>query len=110
MGYSSNMPSGSAVHQTPGSADVSMAEEADYSDGALEEKWINYQRQLATVFQDVSRGSLHSASETVLTISNWLLSQVADLGMFSINNGAGMALLTFQRNNRAQSRRRQPPR
>lgn len=81
ISYSSNLPASSAIHQTPGGADVSMGEDHDYADGALEEKWVNYQRQLGTVFQDIANGSLESASETLLSISSWLLSQVADLGI-----------------------------
>lgn len=80
MGYSSSIPTSNALQQTPASVDVSMGEEQQYGEGALEEKWINYQRQLGTVFQDIANGSLESASETLLSISSWLLSQVADLG------------------------------
>lgn len=80
MNYTSNMPSVGAVQQAQGSTEVPMNEDPEYSDGALEEKWHNYQRQLAAIFQDIASGSLDSASETLLTISNWLLSQVADLG------------------------------
>lgn len=82
MSYAGNMPSVNPIQQTPASADVSMAEEHDYADGALEEKWVNYQRQLGTIFQDVDSGSLESAAETLLSVSSWLLSQVADLGMW----------------------------
>jgi hypothetical protein len=61
-------------------ADISMSERQEFSDGALKEKWHIYQRQLATVFQDISSESLVTASETLLSISNWLLSQVVELG------------------------------
>jgi hypothetical protein len=57
-------------------------EQPDYSETALEEKWISYQRQLGTVFQNITNGALESASETLLTISDWLLSQVLDLGTY----------------------------
>jgi hypothetical protein len=80
--YGGNMSGISGVQQTPGSADVSMNEDPEYSDGALEEKWINYQRQLGTIFQDITSGSLEAASETLLSISSWLLSQVVDLGTY----------------------------
>lgn len=82
INYTSNMPSvGTMQQQVQGSADVSINEEdAENPDGALEEKWHNYQRQLATIFQDIANGFLDSASETLLTISSWLLSQVSDLG------------------------------
>ncbi|CAM1508449.1 Fc.00g052970.m01.CDS01 [Cosmosporella sp. VM-42] len=81
MSYGGNMSNVSAMPQPSASADVSMAEEHDYADGALEEKWVNYQRQLGTIFQEIDNGSLESASETLLSVSSWLLSQVADLGL-----------------------------
>ncbi|VUC34963.1 unnamed protein product [Clonostachys rosea] len=84
MNYASSMPGVSAVQQAAANADVSMNEDNntnEFSDGALEEKWISYQRQLGSVFQDILSGSLENASETLLTISGWLLSQVVDLGL-----------------------------
>jgi hypothetical protein len=81
MNYASNMSSVGAMPQATASADVSMAEDHEYPDGALEEKWVNYQRQLGTIFQEIMNGSLESASETLLSVTSWLLSQVADLGM-----------------------------
>ena len=78
LNYSSTM-----IQQNAPSADVSMNEEAEAPEGAMEEKWINYQRQLGTVFQDIQSGSLEAASETLLSISRWLLSQVSELGMFT---------------------------
>ncbi|CAG9999872.1 unnamed protein product [Clonostachys byssicola] len=85
MNYASTMPGVSAVQQAAANADVSINEDTntnnEFSDGALEEKWISYQRQLGSVFQDILSGSLENASETLLTISGWLLSQVVDLGL-----------------------------
>lgn len=85
MGYATgSMSSVGAMQQPQASADVSMAEDHDYAaDGALEEKWVNYQRQLGTIYQDVVNGSLENASETLLSVSSWLLAQVADLGKLS---------------------------
>ena len=80
MNYTSNMPSVGSVQPAQGSAEGSINEDAEYSDNALAEKWHDYQRQLATIFQDIASGSLEGASETLLIISSWLLSQVADLG------------------------------
>ncbi|RDA85065.1 hypothetical protein CP532_3107 [Ophiocordyceps camponoti-leonardi (nom. inval.)] len=73
MGYAGNM-NAMQQQQAP-------AEGQDYRDAALEQKWVSYQRRLGTVFQDVKNGSLESASETLLSLSNWLLTQVADLGL-----------------------------
>ncbi|KAM0343293.1 hypothetical protein ACHAPU_008743 [Fusarium lateritium] len=82
MSYGSNsMSSVSAMPQATASADVSMTEEHEYGEGALEEKWVSYQRQLGSIFQEIVNGSLESASETLLSVTSWLLSQVADLGM-----------------------------
>lgn len=81
MSYAGNMSSVSAMQQTPASADVSMNDDHEYAEGALEEKWVNYQRQLGTIFQEIVNGSLESASETLLSVSSWLLTQVADLGL-----------------------------
>lgn len=86
MNYTSNMPSVAPVQPAQASAEGSMNEDPEYSDGALAEKWHDYQRQLATIFQDIASGSLDSASETLLIISNWLLSQVADLGKCGMQN------------------------
>ncbi|EWZ77659.1 hypothetical protein FOWG_17953 [Fusarium oxysporum f. sp. lycopersici MN25] len=69
-----------AMPQATNPADVSMTDDHDYAEGALEEKWVSYQRQLGSVFQEIVNGSLESASETLLSVTSWLLSQVADLG------------------------------
>ena len=80
IGFATSMPGMSTMQQAPASADVSMAEDPDYADNALEERWINYKRQMASVFQDIANGALQSAADTLSTVSNWLLSQVSDLG------------------------------
>lgn len=66
--------------QQQAGANAAVSEDHDYHDAALAEKWVNYQRQLGAVYQDVKTGSLERASETLLSLSNWLLTQVADLG------------------------------
>ncbi|CZR39379.1 uncharacterized protein FPRO_04276 [Fusarium proliferatum ET1] len=82
MNYASNsMSSVSAMPQATNTADVSMTDDHDYAEGALEEKWVSYQRQLGSIFQEIVNGSLESASETLLSVTSWLLSQVADLGL-----------------------------
>ncbi|KAI8648521.1 hypothetical protein NCS55_01490800 [Fusarium keratoplasticum] len=79
MNYASNMSSMGAMPQATASTDVSMAEDHEHPDGALEERWVNYQRQLGTIFQEIMNGSLESASEALLSVTSWLLPQVADL-------------------------------
>ncbi|KAG7402576.1 hypothetical protein Forpe1208_v017137 [Fusarium oxysporum f. sp. rapae] len=82
MNYASNsMSSVSAMPQAKKPADVSMTDDHDYAEGALEEKWVSYQRQLGSIFQEIVNGSLEGASETLLSVTSWLLSQVADLAM-----------------------------
>ncbi|KAI3575384.1 hypothetical protein IWW34DRAFT_98707 [Fusarium oxysporum f. sp. albedinis] len=82
MNYASNsMSTVSAMPQATNTADVSMTDDHDYAEGALEEKWVSYQRQLGSIFQEIVNGSLESASETLLSVTSWLLSQVADLGL-----------------------------
>ncbi|EXM13041.1 hypothetical protein FoTM2_017193 [Fusarium oxysporum f. sp. vasinfectum] len=71
----------STLPQTENAANVSMTDDHNYAEGALEEKWVRYQRQLGSMFQDIVNGSLESASETLLSVTSWLLSQVADLGL-----------------------------
>ncbi|RYC77590.1 hypothetical protein BFJ63_vAg19536 [Fusarium oxysporum f. sp. narcissi] len=78
---SNSMYSVRAMPQTTSTADVSMTDDHDYGEGALEEKWVSYQRQLGSIFQEIVNGSLESASETLLSVTSWLLSQVADLGL-----------------------------
>ncbi|KAG7408154.1 hypothetical protein Forpe1208_v012049 [Fusarium oxysporum f. sp. rapae] len=78
---SNSMYSVRAMRQAKSTADVSMRDDHDYAEGALEEKWVSYQRQLGSIFQEIVNGSLESASETLLSVTSWLLSQVADLGL-----------------------------
>jgi hypothetical protein len=82
VNYSANLPGVGGAQQAPASADVSVPDEPEFSEGALEEKWLAYQQKLGTVFQSIFNGALQEASETLLTISDWLLSQVVDLGEY----------------------------
>ena len=83
LAYGGSMPGVSAMQQSAGGAGAGAAQDRRDHDAALGERWINYQRQLGTVFQDVKAGSLESAAETLLSLSNWLLTQVTDLGMLA---------------------------
>ncbi|KAK3190556.1 hypothetical protein K4F52_003246 [Lecanicillium sp. MT-2017a] len=47
----------------------------------LEEKWHDYQRQLGSVFEEITGGDLEKAADLLLAVSVWLLSQVTDLGL-----------------------------
>ncbi|RYC80873.1 hypothetical protein BFJ63_vAg16236 [Fusarium oxysporum f. sp. narcissi] len=78
---SNSMYSVRAMPQATSTADVSITDDHDYGEGALEEKWVSYQRQLGSIFQEIVNGSLESASEKLLSVTSWLLSPVADLGL-----------------------------
>ncbi|OAQ96181.1 hypothetical protein LLEC1_02811 [Akanthomyces lecanii] len=47
----------------------------------FEEKWKDYQRRLANVFQDITDGTLDRAADGLLGVSVWLLSRVEELGL-----------------------------
>lgn len=82
LGFPSSMSGMTSMPQAPTGADVSMTEDPDQAETAreLEQRWLNYRRQIASVFQDISNGALQNASETLITVTTWLLTQAADLG------------------------------
>ena len=69
--------SASSVDQAPASQPGTLS-----AHDAVEEKLANYKQQLGTVFQDITRGQLARAAETLLYLSNWLLPQITELGRF----------------------------
>jgi hypothetical protein len=83
--YPASMSTVGAIPQSTESQDVPM-ENTDYMGTGLEEKWVEYQSALRVVFQNVRNGVLETASESLLNVSNWLLSQVADLGRSQQSN------------------------
>lgn len=54
----------SEMPEATASADISMTDDHDHPDGAHEEEWANYQRQMGTIFQEIVNGTPESASET----------------------------------------------
>ncbi|QLI72837.1 uncharacterized protein G6M90_00g096400 [Metarhizium brunneum] len=76
IGYPSSM----SELQQSGGANAGMSGSRD-ADDAIALKWSSYQRQLGTVFRDVSDGQLERASSTLLELSKWLLPQVPQLGL-----------------------------
>lgn len=84
-GFSGTLPSlgGAGAGQAAGKGMA--VDDADYSatGPGMEERWADYQGRLAGVFQDIQAGNLRRASETLLGVSNWLLTQVVDLGRFT---------------------------
>jgi hypothetical protein len=47
----------------------------------LDEAYASYQSALREIFQNVRNGGLETASESLLGVSDWLLSHVVELGM-----------------------------
>ncbi|KAK3327900.1 hypothetical protein B0T19DRAFT_176730 [Cercophora scortea] len=70
-----------AAQSTPAS-DVRMDEEYPAS-GGLDQAYASYQSALKEIFQNIRNGVLATASESLLNVSDWLLSHVADLGLTS---------------------------
>ncbi len=66
----------------PGASSSAAMDEAAASDRAaeFEEKWKDYKRRLANVFQDITNGTLERAADGLLSVSFWLLSRVEELG------------------------------
>ena len=85
-GFSGTLPSlgggGGAVQAGGKGMAVDEPEYTSTGPGA-EERWADYQNRLAGVFQDIQSGNLKRASEALLEVSNWLLTQVVDLGRFA---------------------------
>lgn len=86
-GFSASLPSlgGGAGASQPG--DKTMAvDDPEYSASGtgMEERWADYQNRLAGVFQNIQSADLRRARESLLGVSNWLLTQVVDLGRFTI--------------------------
>ncbi|KAK8093306.1 uncharacterized protein PG998_014707 [Apiospora kogelbergensis] len=61
-------------------------EEQDYSNSTeMGEAYEQYQTALREIFTNIRKGVLVSASESLLTVSDWLLSKVAELGLAADN-------------------------
>ncbi|KAK4241112.1 hypothetical protein C8A03DRAFT_30716 [Achaetomium macrosporum] len=73
---------GMATSQTTPAADVRMEEEYPAAAG-LDEAYASYQSALKEIFQNIRNGVLASASESLLSVSDWLLSHVVELGLTS---------------------------
>ncbi|KAL2195044.1 hypothetical protein P885DRAFT_70633 [Corynascus similis CBS 632.67] len=83
-GYSTGGMSaiGGMAAQTTPATDVRMEEE--YPAGAgLDDAYLSYQTALKEIFQNIRNGVLATASESLLNISDWLLSHVVELGLTS---------------------------
>lgn len=81
-GFSGTLPSlgGTGAGQAGGKGMAVDDPEYSATGTGVEERWADYQSRLAGVFQDIQGGNLRRARETLLGLSNWLLTQVVDLG------------------------------
>lgn len=68
------------------------SETQDYAE--IHESFTSYQRNLKDVFKSINSGDLESASESLLSISDWLLSRVEFLGKDEIDFCSIQVLLT----------------
>lgn len=83
-----NYPSNIAGMQTIGAQatptappDVSMEDSSEYPGGAdLNQAYTQYQDALKEIFKNIRDGALVTASESLLSVSEWLLSHVHELG------------------------------
>ncbi|KAH7032935.1 uncharacterized protein B0I36DRAFT_361673 [Microdochium trichocladiopsis] len=83
-GYPSGMASMGGMAQ--GSAGDQSLEEQDYSGSAeMGEAYEQYQTALKEIFTNVQRENLKAASESLLNVSDWLLTKVIELGLASDN-------------------------
>lgn len=82
--YQTGMPSMGGLAQGT-TADQAM-DDQDYSGSAeMGEAYEQYQTALREIFTNVQRGSLKTASESLLNVSDWLLTKVIELGRFSLD-------------------------
>lgn len=83
-----------------GRNDSSFSQMAEDDDSTVRESWQQYQRQLTEVFTNTKDGNLARAAETLMDISDWLLSRIEDFGKFFFSQGeqiselGGFSILT----------------
>ncbi|KAK6844023.1 hypothetical protein PG987_004883 [Apiospora arundinis] len=83
--YPNSILSMSGMSQQATAPDQVM-EEQDYSNSTgMGEAYEQYQTALREIFTNIRKGVLVSASESLLTVSDWLLSKVAELGLAADN-------------------------
>ncbi|KAI1106093.1 hypothetical protein F4804DRAFT_330653 [Jackrogersella minutella] len=85
--YSSGMAPMSGMAQTTSTPEQAM-EEQDYAQTTeMTEAYEHYQAALREVFTNIRNGVLQAASESLLNISEWLLSKVVELGLAADDEG-----------------------
>lgn len=88
LNYSSNVPSMGAIptQATSSVPDVNMEESGDYqsTNTDLNQAYTQYQDALKEVAANIAKGQLATAGESLRSVSEWLLSNVNELGMFCL--------------------------
>lgn len=77
MGNMSGMPQNAPPHPP----EIMDEQQADYAPGGLEEAYDRYHSALKVIFQNIRAGLLVDASQSLLQVSDWLLTNVGDLGV-----------------------------
>jgi hypothetical protein len=73
---------GGMASQSASAQEVRMEEEYPAPEG-LDAAYASYQSALKAIFQNIRDGALASASDSLLNVSDWLLSHVAELGTYA---------------------------
>jgi hypothetical protein len=76
QGYPGGMAQMTSMTQGP----AEPMEEEDYAGSGLDEAYNTYQNALKEIFQNIRNGILVDASQSLVDVSDWLLSHVGELG------------------------------
>ncbi|EGO61091.1 hypothetical protein NEUTE1DRAFT_76809 [Neurospora tetrasperma FGSC 2508] len=83
-GYSSGGMTGMGGMNAQATSTSDVRMEDDYpAGGTLDHAYASYQTALKEIFQNIQNGVLATASDSLIRVSDWLLSHVADLGLTS---------------------------
>ena len=79
--YPSGIPSIGGMSQT-NATDPDMEDEQEYETPEMGEAYERYQITLKEIFTSIKAGNLSSASESLASVSEWLLTKVSALGVY----------------------------
>ncbi|KUI71160.1 hypothetical protein VM1G_06608 [Cytospora mali] len=102
MNYPGNMAGMQTMgaQTTTAAPEVTMEESSEYPGGAdLNQAYTQYQDALKEIYKNIRDGALLTASESLLSVSEWLLSHVHELGKnssFPLSSYAFVHLLQAQ--------------
>ncbi|EPE09655.1 hypothetical protein F503_07431 [Ophiostoma piceae UAMH 11346] len=80
-GLASHPPQASASNPEPSSSTGAATASGSRDYAETNESFVSYQRNLKDVFKNIKNGALVPASETLLSISDWLLTRAESLGL-----------------------------